>query len=150
MAAPTSAAGTLGLSAGFWTPKSLFTYKLTAAKGGNGSGIVTSTSHSGLIACGVTCEAGFVYGTSVTLSAAPSAGSSFTGWSGGGCSGTGSCTVSMTAATTVTAAFTLNTYRLTVTMAGWGAGSVITTSPSGAIDCGRICDASFTTVQSSC
>ena len=32
-------------------------------------------------------------------------GSTFTGWSGGGCSGTGTCTVTVSAATTVTATF---------------------------------------------
>src|SRR5205807_2293496 len=40
-----------------------------------------------------------------TLTATPAAGSMFTGWSGGGCAGTGACTVTMNAATTVTAGF---------------------------------------------
>ncbi len=44
------------------------------------------------------------YGTSVTLTAYPSTGYNFTGWSGA-CSGTGSCTVSMTANRSVTANF---------------------------------------------
>ena len=34
-------------------------------------------------------------GRSVTLTATPGAGSTFTGWSGGGCTGTGACTVTM-------------------------------------------------------
>jgi hypothetical protein len=42
----------------------------------------------------------------VTLAAAPAFGSEFTGWSGSGCSGTGSCVVTMSAAENVTATFT--------------------------------------------
>jgi hypothetical protein len=41
----------------------------------------------------------------VTLTASPDSGSSLAGWSGGGCSGTGSCAVTMTADQTVTATF---------------------------------------------
>src|SRR5438093_768142 len=41
----------------------------------------------------------------VTLTATPASGSTFTGWSGGGCSGTGSCSVTVTAAVSVTATF---------------------------------------------
>src|SRR5262249_14602601 len=43
-------------------------------------------------------------GTSVTLNAAAASGSTFAGWSGA-CTGTGACTVSMTQARSVTAAF---------------------------------------------
>jgi len=39
------------------------------------------------------------------LTATTTAGSTFTGWSGGGCSGIGTCTVTLSAATTVAAAF---------------------------------------------
>ena len=41
----------------------------------------------------------------VTLTATPGAGSVFAGWSGAGCSGTDSCTISMLAASSLTAAF---------------------------------------------
>ncbi len=47
---------------------------------------------------------GFDVGTTVTLTALPSATSTFTGWSGG-CSGTGPCSVTMNAASAVTATF---------------------------------------------
>ncbi|HYL81936.1 MAG TPA: hypothetical protein VEU07_14050 [Candidatus Acidoferrum sp.] len=57
------------------------------------------------MACGSTCSASFSSGTSVTLTATPTAGSSFSGWSGA-CSGTGSCNVAMTAAQAVTTTFT--------------------------------------------
>ena len=44
-------------------------------------------------------------GTIVTLSAAPASGSTFADWSGGGCSGNGTCIVTMSNAVTVTATF---------------------------------------------
>jgi len=53
------------------------------------------------------CDAPFAAGTVVTLTAAADAGSSFTGWSGEGCSGTGTCQVTMTQARSVAAAFAI-------------------------------------------
>ncbi len=76
---------------------------LTVSKSGTGSGTVTSAP--GGINCGGTCSAPFDNGTGVTLTAAPVGGSTFTGWSGGGCSGTGTCAVTLTTNTTVTATF---------------------------------------------
>jgi hypothetical protein len=61
-------------------------------------GIVTS-SPSG-IECGSTCLASFSAGD-VTLTAVATEGYIFAGWSGGGCIGTGSCTVSLGAYTDV-------------------------------------------------
>src|SRR5262249_4865312 len=82
-------------------------------------------------------------GTVVTLSASPAAGSVFTGWSGGGCSGTGNCVVVMATATTVTGNFDLQaqTFPLTVGKAGNGSGAV-TSSPAG-IDCGSDCSENY-------
>ncbi len=77
-------------------------YTLTVTKAGTGSGTVTS-SPSG-INCGSTCGAGYAIGTSVTLTGTAASGSTFGGWSGA-CSGTGACTVPMTAARSVTATF---------------------------------------------
>ena len=105
---------------------------------GSGSGTVTSSPMG--ITCGATCSASFASGTTVTLTARPAAGSAFTGWSGGGCSGTGTCAVTVSAATTVTATFT-PTFVLTVTPAGTGSGTV-TSSLSG-ISCGMSCSAVF-------
>ena len=78
---------------------------LTVTVSGTGSGSVTSTP--GTINCpSDSCTETFADGTAVTLTATPSSGSTFEGWSGGGCSGTGACTVSLTQAETVTATFT--------------------------------------------
>jgi hypothetical protein len=97
------------------------------------------TSSPAGITCGTDCSEVYSHGTSVVLTAAATAGSTFTGWSGGGCSGTATtCTVTMTATTTVTANFTLNTYTLAVTKAGAGTGTV-TSSPAG-INCGADCN----------
>lgn len=78
-------------------------FALTVTKSGTGSGTVTS-SPSG-ISCGSTCGATYPSGTSVTLSATAASGSTFAGWSGA-CTGTGACTVSLSAARSVTATFT--------------------------------------------
>ena len=112
---------------------------LTVARAGGGSGTVTSSPAG--IDCGSTCSASFGQGTVVTLTASPAAGSTFAGWSGGGCTGTGSCQVAISAAESVTATFTTISDKLTVSTSGTGSGSV-TSSPSG-IDCGSACLASF-------
>jgi hypothetical protein len=84
---------------------------LTVTRAGTGSGSVASGASNGAsIACPSTCSQTYPTGAhaqSVTLTATPAAGSRFTGWSGGGCSGTGACTVSMSADQAVTATFTL-------------------------------------------
>lgn len=76
---------------------------LTVTLSGSGSGSVTS-SPSG-ISCPGTCAAQFDQNSTVTLAAAPSSSSSFTGW-GGACSGTAGCSVPMgTSDKAVTAGF---------------------------------------------
>lgn len=83
------------------------TYTLTVTKTGNGSGFVSSNPAG--ISCGSVCSYTFPAGTYITLTAAADAGSSFTGWSGGTCSGTNaSCGFSLTANTSVNAGFTLS------------------------------------------
>jgi sugar lactone lactonase YvrE len=117
-------------------------FKLTVTKAGTGSGKVTSSPAS--ISCGATCSAEFEEGTEVTLSASPEAGSTFSGWSGSGCTGTGTCKVTMNEAKSVTATFDLKAtpkFKLTVTKAGTGSGKV-TSEPPG-ISCGATCSAEF-------
>jgi len=80
------------------------TFLLTVFKAGNGTGTVTSAPAG--INCGADCSDSYSGGTMVTLSAAPSNGSVFTGWTGGGCAGTGTCMVTVNGDTNVTATFT--------------------------------------------
>lgn len=68
-----------------------------------GSGSVTS--NPGGITCGLTCAAPFSTTQQVTLTATPGGGFTFSGWSGGGCAGTGTCQLTLSADTTVTATF---------------------------------------------
>ncbi|MGE5282145.1 MAG: InlB B-repeat-containing protein [Chloroflexota bacterium] len=77
-------------------------FALTVSLAGTGSGTVTSSPAG--IDCGVVCTAVYADGTGVTLTATPSSGSTFSGWSGS-CAGTGSCAVTMSAARSVTATF---------------------------------------------
>lgn len=76
---------------------------LSLAKAGTDVGTVTSSPAG--IACGATCASLFPPGTQVTLTATPATGATFTGWSGGGCTGTAPCTLTLAADTLVTATF---------------------------------------------
>ena len=119
----------------------IVTHVLTVAKAGAGTGTVSSAPVG--INCGATCSASFNETSTVTLTATPAAGMTFQGWSGGGCSGTGQCVVTISAAQTVTANFALGTLNLTVNRTGAGSGTV-TSAPAG-INCGATCAANFTT-----
>jgi Tol biopolymer transport system component len=85
---------------------SAFTYLaplgLSVALAGSGAGRVTSSPTG--IDCGVDCGEAFPNGTLVTLTATPTAGVVFTGWSGA-CAGTGTCQVMLTGPVSVTATF---------------------------------------------
>ena len=78
------------------------TVTLSLAKAGSGSGTVTSAPAG--INCGAACALSVTSGTSVTLTASAVSGSTFAGWSAP-CSGTGTCVVTVSAPTTVTATF---------------------------------------------
>ncbi|MDK9718388.1 MAG: hypothetical protein OEL57_10860 [Trichlorobacter sp.] len=118
-----------GLARFTTTPEYLLTVTRSSVAGG---GITASTGTLGW--SGTVGMAAYDSGTSVILTAEAASGYVFNGWSGEGCSGTGSCTVTMSAARSVTATFAaVPQVTLTVTLSGSGAGSVIST-PAG-IDC---------------
>jgi hypothetical protein len=82
---------------------------LAVVKMGPGSGTVvsapTQVGAASDIICGMNCSGTFASGITVTLTATPATGSTFAGWSGGGCTGTGTCTLTLTSTMIVTAAF---------------------------------------------
>ncbi|MDP1992720.1 MAG: fibronectin type III domain-containing protein [Syntrophales bacterium] len=100
-------------------------YLLVISKPGKGVGTVSGTG----INCGATCLALYNPATVVSLSAKADPGSTFAGWSGEVCSGTGLCITTINKATTITATFNTNivTYVITATASGTGG----TISPSG-------------------
>ncbi len=75
---------------------------LKVSKSGDGSGKITSSPAG--VRCGTSCTFGFAQGTFVTLTATPSRGSTFLGWSGA-CGGRGECNVSLFASDAVVARF---------------------------------------------
>jgi len=77
-------------------------HTLTVDKSGSGAGAVTSSPPG--VDCGPVCSFQFNNGLAVTLTAAASSGSRFTGWSGD-CSGTVPCALTMSADHNVTATF---------------------------------------------
>ncbi len=79
---------------------SLLTHPLYIAEAGTGSGQVSCN--------GSPCAASYPGGTELTIAAIPAAGSTFAGWSGEACSGTGACDLTLEATTALTATFTAN------------------------------------------
>jgi len=118
------------------------TVQLAIEMAGAGGGTISSTPVG--INCGQVCSASFTSGTQVTLTETAGTGSSFVGWTGGGCSGSKpSCALTLSASQQVTGTFNAipNPAVLTVDAAGTGTGT-ITSNPAG-INCGPTCNASF-------
>lgn len=90
-----------------------------------GTGTVNSNP-AGINTCTTNCLAAFNKGTPVTLTAS---GAGFTGWSGGGCSGTGTCQMTLTTDTTVTANFGGGGGTLTVANAPASVGGTFVSDP---------------------
>ncbi len=125
-------------------------YALNVTNTGSGYGSVASSPPG--ISCYVPepniyylvapdCSESYTSGTSVTLTATPAFGSAFAGWSGACTNASGTCTVSMSAAKTVTATFNKQpvNYMLSVSKSGSG---TVTSSPAG-INCGSACSATL-------
>jgi hypothetical protein len=76
------------------------------AKAQRSLAVAKTGSGGGSVACdGAACAGSYPDGTTVVLTATPDSSSTFGGWSGAGCSGTGSCSLTITGDTTVAAAF---------------------------------------------
>ncbi len=84
-------------------------YALSVNKTGNG----TISSTDGHIYCGSVCSYSYLDGTLVTLSALPSSGYTFTGWTGCDNMNGSYCSVTMTSAKNVTATFATANITLT-------------------------------------
>lgn len=123
------------------------TQSFTVALGRTGTGTGTITSSDGKLNCGAICESSYIGGTTVTLTAQAASSSAFSGWSGD-CAVAGTdptvptVTVTVTKATSCSAAFTVVRRTLTVTKSGTGTGEV-NSLPAG-IACGPTCRADFT------
>ncbi|SPP64166.1 putative Thermitase [Nitrospira lenta] len=123
---------------------SVSAFAVTVNKAGTGLGAVTSAPNG--INCGATCNVSFPAGSSATLTAIPALGSVFSGWSGGGCTGILTCSLSTTSS--VTATFTLAPpapFTVTVSKNGAGSGTVTSAQPgnNGGINCGATCTDQF-------
>ena len=97
-------------------------FALTVNVAGTGTGTVTSSPVG--INCPTTCSANFASGTAIMLTAHPNSGSTFTGWGGEICEGTGTCSFTITANESATANFSSSGIALTVGEIGMGSGTV--------------------------
>jgi hypothetical protein len=79
-------------------------FTVTVVNEASGTAMGTVTSSLPGIDCGADCVEMYAAGATVVLTATPSVGV-FAGWSGGGCSGTGPCSIVVDGAITVTASF---------------------------------------------
>ena len=102
----------LGNGDGTFQPGTRTTLSVVLA--GTGHGTVTSSETPPRINCGATCSASYSTGTVVTLTAQAAAGSTFAGWSGCDTVSNTTCTVTMSAARSVTATFNPQSVALTV------------------------------------
>lgn len=79
---------------------------LTILRAGTGQGSVQSLPSG--ISCGADCSRKFAPGSVVTLKATAAPNCTFTGWTGGDCSGTGECTITLGSDATIQANFAAN------------------------------------------
>ncbi|MBF0517899.1 MAG: hypothetical protein HQK97_12470, partial [Nitrospirae bacterium] len=114
------------------------TYTLTVNNSGNG----TITSSPSGISCGSACSTPYAAGASVTLTATPNTGYTFSSWSGCDSTSGSECTIAMSSDKSVSAVFK-STNTLTVKTVGAGT-ALIMSSPAG-ISCGTTCSYSYVT-----
>ncbi len=108
---------------------------LNVKRRGTGAGSVISTTAA--INCGFDCTETYSGAATIVLTANAEPGSIFAGWSGGGCSGTGSCTAVINSDTIVTAVFNSVTAiprALTITSINPESGVRVDVEPGSDID----------------
>jgi len=105
-------------------------YPLTVSIVGSG----TITSADGLVNCGAVCSYAYIAGSAVVLTATPTQGWVFSGWSGCDSVQGNVCQVAINSARNVTAMLTPQ-YQLSVISTGGGSVS----SADGYINCGSLC-----------
>lgn len=107
---------------------------VSSATANGGGGSVQCSANGGAAGpCG-----SYPVGSAIVMTATPNSVSNFSGWSGAGCSGTGTCSFALTANTTVTANFN----RPTITVRVNGTGSV-SSNPAGIDTCSTNCSVPF-------
>jgi hypothetical protein len=113
--------------------------QVAVQRGGTGTGVVQDATHT--IDCGSTCSGAFLQGQTLTLTAEPGSDSTFAGWSGGSCTGTGpTCSVPVSGNDiAITAMFTKTLVALRVSKLGRG---TVSSVPRG-ITCGQVCNHAF-------
>jgi hypothetical protein len=91
-------------------------FSVSVTKTGAASGSIGSSPPG--IVCGATCSFTYPAGKVVTLTAVPAPGSTFIGWSRGGCSGTRPCTMVGNVPVTVTATFAVLPVKTETSLTG--------------------------------
>ncbi|HEV2399981.1 MAG TPA: alkaline phosphatase family protein [Candidatus Sulfotelmatobacter sp.] len=114
------------------------TFQLTVTGPTGNTGTVTSNPSG--INCPTTCSAAFQKNSQVTLTPSAASNYSFSGWSGA-CSGSSTCTLTLTADSTVSANFSQSAFPLSVNIPTANSGAV-TSNPPG-INCPTTCSATF-------
>lgn len=118
------------------------TTDLIVTKTGTGTGTVVSEPAG--IQCGSECQASFVEGSNVRLTATADGSSRFVGWTGICAGSSPICQFAYTAGQTVEARFDLQTtelVKLSVALGGDGQGTVVSEPPG--ISCGATCSGQF-------
>ena len=118
-------------------------HTLEVSVSGGGSVSANSGPISGCTASAGTCSGSYNQGTEVTLTATPNPNQEFSGWSGGGCSGTGTCKVTVNAETSVSANFTPILHTLEVSVSGGGSVSANSGPISGCTASAGTCSGSY-------
>lgn len=119
-------------------------HTLKINKAGAGEGTVTSEPAG--IECGEACatqSVEFKGEEVILLKATPAPHSQFTGWSGGGCSGTAPCLIELNADTEVTATFAKATHTVEAAVSGAGSVSADSGTIAACTGSGGVCSGTY-------